>query len=260
MGVLTMRRATTADLPDVLRLLNERVAWLKSRGLPQWGRGFDDTRILPIIARGGTFLADSDGESQPVATITISADGDTDFWTAAELCEPAWYVTKMATSLRFQGHGLGGGMLRWAVDQAAQAGMTWVRLDVWRTNEGLQDWYRSQGWEYLRTVEAPGRNSGALFRRPAVEDSAARRMFAGRPDWLERMLRPSLAPGARVATDRGDGVVLVTQEPTTDQPVAGRVPDFPARIYTVQLDGGAIAFCRDVDVEPACAQGRNGRG
>jgi hypothetical protein len=245
---LTMRRATAADRSDVLRLLNERARWLQARGLPQWGGGFPADRIADLVARGGTFLAVRD-DGQAAGTITVSPDGDRDFWTQAELLEPAWYVTKMATSLQ-HGKGTGGPMLRWAVDQAAQAGMTWVRLDVWRTNTGLQDWYAAQGWEHVRTVAAPGRNSGALFRHPAIADVDARRFF-GRGLALQRIMRPPLEPGTPVDVIpvHQPGRIEDVHLADASMPEAGPVAEYPQRSYTVRMPDGSRTVYGDADLD-----------
>jgi GNAT superfamily N-acetyltransferase len=247
---LTMRRATAADRPDVLRLLNDRARWLRDRGLPQWGGGFPADRIGRLVARGGTFLAvRHDGTA--VGTITLSPDGDPDFWTQSELLEPAWYVTKMATSLE-HGKGLGAPMLRWAVDQAAQEGMTWVRLDVWRTNTGLRDWYAAQGWEHVRTVEAPGRNSGALFRHPAVADVEARRFF-GRSPVMQRLMRPPLEPGTEVDVlpARERGLIEAVHLADAGMPESGDAPEYPMRSYTVRMTDGSLRTCGDAALDLA---------
>lgn len=92
-------RAEACDLPAVLSLLTERAAWMREQGSRQWsGDLLAPERIAGIIARGGTFLAARE-DATPLATITLSCEGDPDFWTAAELDEPAVYVSKMATSL-----------------------------------------------------------------------------------------------------------------------------------------------------------------
>jgi hypothetical protein len=246
---LIMRRAVAADRPAVLALLNERARWLQARDLPQWGGGFPADRIRDLVARGGTFLAVLD--DVPAGTITLSPDGDRDFWTEAELLEPAWYVTKMATSLEY-GRGLGGPMLRWAVDQAAQAGMTWVRLDVWRTNTGLRDWYTARGWEHVRTVEAPGRSSGALFRHPAAADVEARRMF-GRSPLMQRLMRQPLPPGTAVdvLSLRQKGHVEAVHLADAGMPEYGDAPEYPQRSYTVRMADGSLRTLGDADIDIA---------
>ena len=161
-----MHRAGAADLPEVMALLDERTRWLHERGSEQWntGRNFE-ARIVDAIGRRDTWLLRDDGAS--IATLTMTSDGDPDFWTPEELKEPALYLGKMASTVRRSGEGLGSLMLSWAQDWAARSGFDSLRWDVWRTNEQLQDYYRSVGGRYIRTVQAAHRWSGALFQIPA---------------------------------------------------------------------------------------------
>lgn len=161
-----MRRAGADDLSEVMALLDERTRWLHERGKEQWntGRNFETLIVDAIGQRNTWLLRDNDAS---LATLTLTSDGDTDFWTPEELREPALYLGKMASALRRSGEGLGSLMLSWAQDWAARSGFDSLRWDVWRTNNHLQDYYRSIGGRYVRTVQAAGRWSGALFEIPA---------------------------------------------------------------------------------------------
>ncbi|MGH8602579.1 MAG: GNAT family N-acetyltransferase [Gammaproteobacteria bacterium] len=121
--------------------------------------------MVNAVGRRDTWLLQDDGAS--IATLTITSEGDPDFWTPAELRTPALYIGKMASAMRRSGEGLGSLMLSWAQDWAARSGFDSLRWDVWRTNEQLQDYYRSIGGRYIRTVHAAHRPSGALFQIPA---------------------------------------------------------------------------------------------
>lgn len=149
-----------------MALLDRRRQWLQERGSEQWsiGRAFS-TRMADAVDRRETLLLRDDGEA--VATFTMTSKGDADFWTPDELKESALYLGKMATSIRRRGEGLGCLMLSWAQDWAAKSGYDSLRWDVWRTNDQLQDYYRSIGGQYIRTVHAAHRWSGALFQIPA---------------------------------------------------------------------------------------------
>jgi hypothetical protein len=161
-----MHRAGTAELPEVMALLNERIRWLRQRGSDQWNTGRDfEACIVDAIGQRNTWLLRDDGT--PVATLTLTSEGDPDFWTPEELREPALYLGKMASTVHRSGEGLGSLMLSWAQDRAARTGFDTLRWDVWRTNKQLQDYYRSLGGQYLRTVPATHRWSGALFQIPA---------------------------------------------------------------------------------------------
>ena len=161
-----MQWADPADLPEVMALLDERRRWLAERGSDQWntGRAFE-SRMANAIDRHETLLLRDNGV--PIATFTMTPEGDPDFWTTDERKESALYLGKMATAVCRRGEGLGLLMLSWAQDWAARSGFDLLRWDVWRTNGQLQNYYRSIGGQYIRTVRAAHRWSGALFEIPA---------------------------------------------------------------------------------------------
>ena len=49
--------------------------------------------------------------------------------------------------------------------RAYDSGLTWLRLNAWTTNPALHRFYRSRGFQHVRTVAT--RISGARFQRPA---------------------------------------------------------------------------------------------
>ncbi|MGH8626226.1 MAG: GNAT family N-acetyltransferase [Gammaproteobacteria bacterium] len=161
-----MHWAGRTDLPEVMALLDARRRWLHERGSDQWSpdRAFA-TRMANAVDRRETVLFRDDGVS--IATVTVTPEGDPDFWTPDELKESALYLGKMASAVFRSGEGLGSLMLSWVQDWAARSGFESLRWDVWRTNGELQDYYRSIGGRYVRTVHADHRWSGALFQIPA---------------------------------------------------------------------------------------------
>ena len=166
-----MRLAKRDDLDAVMTLLDARIGWLRSWGSDQWSTGSTfRTRLTNNIDRGETWLLEDDDDA--IATITIGTDGDPDFWTPDELRERAAYVSKMASKINRGGEGIGALMIRWVQDRAANSGLDFVRWDAWRTNPRLQDYYRSIGARYVRTVDVADRWSGALFEVPARVDRA----------------------------------------------------------------------------------------
>lgn len=177
--MMTIRRAVPGDLRTVLSILHSVQRWLREQGQDQWPDGslsLGPARVGRQI-RYGEFWIASDGPD-PVAVIALSRNADLDFWSPAEVTEPAMYVSKAAVLRKAAGRGLGALLLRWAVDRAWDQGLESVRLDVWKTNDALQRYYWRQDWQYLRTVEAKGRNSGALFWRPTERDEEAHKAFA----------------------------------------------------------------------------------
>lgn len=162
-----MHRASPADLAEVMTLLDERIRWLRGRGSDQWNTGRDfEAKIVNSIDRRDTWLLRDDDAF--IGTLTLTSEGDPDFWTPEEQSDPALYLGKMASAVRRRGEGLGRLMLLWARDWAARSGFDSLRWDVWRTNDRLQRYYRSIGGRHIRTVHAAHRWSGALFQIPAA--------------------------------------------------------------------------------------------
>lgn len=157
-----MSLAGPADLKDVMSLLNQRIEWLRDIGSDQWntGRTFEN-RMVNAISRRETWLLRDEGDA--IATLSLSTEGDPDFWTPQELQEDALYLGKMASSLDRRGENLGRLMLSWSRNWAARRGANFVRWDVWRTNKNLQNYYRSSGARYVRTEDVADRWSGSLF-------------------------------------------------------------------------------------------------
>ncbi len=245
--MMTIDRAGIDDLADVLAVLNSAADQLHARGLDQWPTGFGAERVGPYVARAEMWLV-RDDSGKAVATARATGYADPDFWTPAESRDLALYVEKLARAPQAPA-GAGTLLLRWITDKAASLGYSWVRLDAWRTNTGLHRYYLDRGWTYLRTVEAPGRRSGALFQRPAAADPEAVAAFSP-------PLSAWLAPGTRVnVANRGQqetGTITALYSPAG----LGEVPDpgdygiLPGAGYWVQLDGGGAVLCLPEEVTP----------
>lgn len=256
--MMTIRRAVPGDLRTVLSILHSVQRWLHQQGYDQWPDGspsLGPIRIGGQIDRGEFWIVSE--ERDPVAVIALSRLGDTDFWSPAELAEPAIYISKAAVLRRAAGRGIGGMLLRWACDRAFAEGIPDVRLDVWKTNLGLQRYYRHQGWQYLRTVEAPGRNSGVLFWHPMKADPEAREAFtllqppgagtspvtAGAPVIVPGDDGPRAAVCTRMTADFSHGEVAAGGEHGSGS---------PPPLYVVERDG-ASWIAREAWPDPAAA-------
>ncbi|MEO3810102.1 GNAT family N-acetyltransferase [Sphaerisporangium sp. B11E5] len=202
---LTLRTATPADLPGVLRLLADTAGWLHGRGIRQWpAAGFPAARIEPLIEAQTLFVLDGAEEGTggeglvPAATLALDDNADAEFWTVADRPESALYVHKLAVGRAFSGRGLGETLLDWAALRVAAAGLDWLRLDCSKDNPGLQGYYRRLGFRHVRTVDLPHRASGALFQRaaglPGAAEAALRWSRVSRVASEAQALRPSYSP------------------------------------------------------------------
>lgn len=160
-------RAQESDLSDLLALRAEAERWLHARGIEQWTSDWSDRareRIRQGVSDGRTWIVRNDSDT--AATVTLDGP-DMDFWSDADDPHSALYLYKFIVARSHAGIGLGDALLDWACQQAAAADKQWLRIDVWRNNRRLQEYYLRRGFTHVRTVQVPWRQSGALFQRPA---------------------------------------------------------------------------------------------
>src|SRR5215831_14384655 len=107
------------------------------------------------------------------ATVTSREHGNDTLWSEAELAEDAVYVSRLIVSRELAGHGIGAALIDWAGALGIrQRQARWIRVDVWTTNLALHDYYRGEGFDYLRTV--PFKHywdypSAALFQKATTK-------------------------------------------------------------------------------------------
>lgn len=162
---LVVRAARPGELEQVEALWLEASRWLAGRGLDQWQYPPRRWRMEEAIEAGDCYLALRDG--RPVATLTVHERADPEWWRHDDP-RSALYVHDLAVSRAVAGQALGARLLDWAGALAARRGKRWLRLEAWKTNRLLHRYYLDQGFELLRIVDLPHRNSGALFQRPAA--------------------------------------------------------------------------------------------
>ena len=168
---MRIAQAVPDDLETLIAFRDQAANWLAARGIDQWSEPWpsDDLMVdgmLRNIHAGETFIVRDDDDT-PAATITINRWAEPDLWTEAERAEPALYAHKATVDRAYAGQGLGAELLDWAGTRAANEGALWLRVDVWTTNDKLQQYYLDQGFTHVRTVVLPHNPSGALFQRPA---------------------------------------------------------------------------------------------
>lgn len=161
-----IRLAEDTDVPAMTGLRREAERWLASRGITQWTRRWETVAVEKLQRATGqrrAWVVEVDGTVG--ATVTLGGP-DEDLWRIAD--GPALYLYKLIVARRHAGLGIGAMLCDWACDQAALHGYPALRLDVWHTNTRLIEYYSSQGFTHIRTELVPGRDTGALFERPAV--------------------------------------------------------------------------------------------
>ncbi|HET6711330.1 GNAT family N-acetyltransferase, partial [Amycolatopsis sp.] len=161
----TVRFATSEnDLECCYRLRAEAERWLAANSVEQWTNPQTGRTAIRAAYDAGALYVFADDAGDIVACCSLSGP-DPDFWRPWERTEPAIYLYKLIIARSHAGLGLGDAILDWACHRAHQAGAKWLRLDCWKDNTTLQDYYLDRGFTHLDTRTAVGRNSGWLAQR-----------------------------------------------------------------------------------------------
>ncbi|WP_160146965.1 GNAT family N-acetyltransferase [Thermomonospora echinospora] len=163
-------------MDTVIGLIDEASQWLRLKDTDQWARPWPDEesrrqRILDGLRTGTTWIV-RDG-TVPVATVSMTDEGNPLLWRPDELAERAVYLHRLVISRKYAGHGLGAALLEWAAQEGRREyDATLLRIDVWRDNLDLHAYYRRLGFrppngsaEPEIRVDKERWPSGAVFQR-----------------------------------------------------------------------------------------------
>ncbi|WP_425427127.1 GNAT family N-acetyltransferase [Actinophytocola xinjiangensis] len=146
---MLIRTGGVADVPVVMGLFDEAVAWLVARGnTEQWGAvpwSTEPRRVAMIteeVRQGELRLAEIDGDTAGALITGGEPPEGVD-----PVDEPELYVMLLLTSRRHAGRGIGADLLSHARSLAAERGIGLVRLDCFAGGDGsLIGYYERQGF------------------------------------------------------------------------------------------------------------------
>lgn len=162
---VTIRPAVPGEEAQLASMWMEASDWLKRQGIDQWQYPPNMATIHRDVATGTAYLVRKNGET--VGTITINEYADPEFWNSGDSPDNALYGHRMIVRQHARGQRIGNSLIDWACRKTSAADREWLRLDAWKTNQRLAQYYRELGFSHLRTVDLPHRRSGALFQRGA---------------------------------------------------------------------------------------------
>ena len=167
MGNLVLRQAIETDLEPLVAMYQSVRDWLAARGSDQWATYASDVfrESMTLSIEDNCCFVVIDGD-QLLGTITVDSFADAEFWNGTERAEDALYLHRMMVDRKAAGRNLGRFLLDHAENLAAASGKHWLRLDAWRTNVKLHNYYLQQGFVKIRIISLDHRGSGALFQRP----------------------------------------------------------------------------------------------
>jgi GNAT superfamily N-acetyltransferase len=152
-GTAQVTRANVSDVPGVLAVFDEAVAWLTQKGLSgQWGTTpFSaipnmHNQFIDWIHDGTLYVARLNGTVEATIVLTDQAPKY-----AAHLWHSfpstALYIEAFAATRSPQGRGVGLALLKWAEKYGKESGKTMMWLDCWADNPDLCKYYEQAGYE-----------------------------------------------------------------------------------------------------------------
>ncbi len=151
--MLTLRRATPADLPALLHLIEQVVPLMNAAGNFQWTNEYPNKAVFQKdIERQHLWVAELNGELAGVAALTQDQDAeyaDAD-WDATE---PALVTHRLAVAPAAQGHGVAQALLLQAEHEARALGLRTLRVDTNSENAATQRLFPKLGYRFAGEIQ-----------------------------------------------------------------------------------------------------------
>jgi ribosomal protein S18 acetylase RimI-like enzyme len=150
---LTIRRATVADLPAIVALVQAVVPLMNASGNMQWTSEYPNEAVFrEDIEKQHLWVAERLGEIEGLAALTQDQDpeyADAD-WDAAE---PALVTHRLAVAPAAQGRGVAAALLRQAEHEASQLGLRTLRVDTNSENTATQQLFPKLGYRFAGEIK-----------------------------------------------------------------------------------------------------------
>lgn len=164
-----IRRASIADVPAVLRIFDDVIAWLVRMGNEgQWGSEpwsglpHQVARVTEACALPGAWVA----EAPEIGVCAALVLGEAMPYVPAAT-EPECYVRLLVASPDARVRGIGRRLLAFADDQTRAAGLSHLRVDCYGGGGGaLVRFYESCGYVRISSFDVDGWPGQLLGRRP----------------------------------------------------------------------------------------------
>jgi GNAT superfamily N-acetyltransferase len=159
MSELFIRKGGAHDTDTLLEMFDGAVAWLAARGSAgQWGTDpwsrvpHRAQRVRDMAANDGLRIAEIDGV--PAGAVLLVEECPPYVPAAGE---PELYIGLLVISREYAGRRVGARLIRLALEEASQRGISLVRLDCWAGGNGdLVRYYQRQGFKPTEQFDLDG--------------------------------------------------------------------------------------------------------
>lgn len=164
MSSLSVEHITSADISDVVGILNEATGYKIRRGDRSWSEeGWTEDEIGQLMPDRDIFKLLLSGRI--VGTFTL-AWSDVELWGSQP--DDASYLHSLAVGNDYHEQGFGRVAVGWAIQHTLNSGRPYIRLDCEVENTGLRSYYENQGFSFVgsRVIEQWDNYDAAMYQRP----------------------------------------------------------------------------------------------
>jgi GNAT superfamily N-acetyltransferase len=145
MLLVSVRRATLADLPTVTDILSEAASWLEQQHMTLWEKHEVNPQALRKDVESGLFhIAFHKGTSAGVVKFQTE---DVLFWPDIPHNDSA-FIHRLAVRRSFAGGSISTALLKWAVEQGRKLDKRYLRLDCAIDRSRLRLIYEKFGFRH----------------------------------------------------------------------------------------------------------------
>ena len=145
-----IREATPGDLPAVLQLYDEAVAWLNAQGITeQWGTTPVSERphLVEEISEFLNYgMVAEEVEIQGFIAVNFNTPDYFPSYAEQPTMMGGGYVHTLVARRTPAARGVGADLLRWAEQHTQKQGKRYLRLNCWAGNPKLVAYYESRGF------------------------------------------------------------------------------------------------------------------
>ena len=149
---MTVRRATNADVVEIMALINEVVPAMNAAGNFQWDNSYPNAHVFEEdIERKELWVAEVDDEIAGIAAITTGQE--------PEYAEVGWDINeiaivthRLAVSPRHRGKGIAAALLAEAEQEAMRRNIKLLRIDTNTANEATKKLFPKLGYRFAGEI------------------------------------------------------------------------------------------------------------
>jgi ribosomal protein S18 acetylase RimI-like enzyme len=151
-GDMLIRKATVADIPNIMQLIRKVVPLMNAAGNFQWDSTYPNPEVFNNdIALSQLWVADIEGNIAGIAAITTDQD--------AEYADVGWDITqtaivthRLAVDPDYRGLGIAAALLNQAEHEAINRHIPILRIDTNSNNQATQKLFPKLGYRYAGQI------------------------------------------------------------------------------------------------------------